>query len=687
MPSSAMIDFFTKLFDTSDFPARWHCGNWSDFHGWVHIIGDTAIFGAYAAIPLSIAYFVSKRRDVIFPKLYWLFAAFIFSCGFGHLVEAGIFWHPWYRFSGLVKIATAIVSWATVLALVRILPTALELPGVAKLNAQLKNEVDERRKAEEEIRRLNRDLRQRVEELETLLEVLPVGIGIAQDPEAREIRTNAAFAEMLNLSRHANASLTGGESAPKHFRVYSGGRELGPNELPIQAAASRGKSIREIEEEIVFEDGRRVYALGYAAPLFDSQQAVRGAVGAFIDITARKLAEEERQQVERKLQETQKLESLGVLAGGIAHDFNNLLTGVVGNASLARLELAPSSPLMPHLEQIEQASMRAADLCRQMLAYAGKGRFFIQKLDLSELVRETTYLIQSSINKSATLQFNLATGLPAILADATQIRQIVMNLVINASEAMGERNGLITLTTGLLHADRAYLDTTVLAPELPAGDYAYLEVSDTGSGMSPETLAKIFDPFFTTKFTGRGLGLAAVLGIVRSHHGALKVYSELQRGTTFKVLLPAVEGAPVSTVDVKTDIFKWRGSGLVLVVDDEVTIRNTSTRMLETLGFTVKVASDGEQGIKLFEQYRDEVQVVLLDLTMPHLGGEDTFRELRRVRSDVRVLLMSGFNEQEAVNRFLGKGLGGFLQKPFRLENLQLKLKEILEEKPGALAD
>src|SRR5262245_37627763 len=220
-----MMEFFSRLFDTADFPARWNCGNWTAGLGWLHIWSDLAIFGAYAAIPTAIALYVLRRRDVSFPRLYWLFAGFIFSCGFGHLLDATLFWQPWYRFSGLVKLSTATVSWVTVLMLLRYLPQALALPGLARLNTQLKQEIEDRKQAEAEARHLNETLRQRVEELQTLLEVLPVGIGIAEDAQCQKIRTNPAFAQMLALRQGSNASLSASAGeAPQHFEVRHQGR-------------------------------------------------------------------------------------------------------------------------------------------------------------------------------------------------------------------------------------------------------------------------------------------------------------------------------------------------------------------------------------------------------------------------------------------------------------------------------
>ncbi len=435
----------------------------------------------------------------------------------------------------------------------------------------------------------------------------------------------------------------------------------------------------DVEYRTLWPDGSVHWVAAKGRAFYDeaSGQPVRMA-GTALDITARRQAEEERQMVEKKLQETQKLESLGVLAGGLAHDFNNLLTGVIGNATLVRMDLPASSPILPYIGQIEEAGMRAAELCKQMLAYAGQGRFVVQNLDLSALVAETTHLLESSIGKSVVLQLELAAGLPAVSADATQLRQIVMNLVINASEAIGTKSGIVGIATRLVSADRAFLDGTFMAPELPEGDYVQLQVSDTGGGMMPEVLAKIFDPFFTTKFTGRGLGLAAVLGIVRGHHGALKVSSEAGRGTTFQILLPCTRELAdrPPTQDHETEL--WRGTGTVLVVDDEATVRVTAGKMIESIGFHVLLAEGGREAIEIFRAEGAGIRAVLLDLTMPHLDGEGTFRALRELRPELRVLLMSGYNEQEAVSRFVGQGLGGFLQKPFTTEMLRARMRELL---------
>ncbi len=405
--------------------------------------------------------------------------------------------------------------------------------------------------------------------------------------------------------------------------------------------------------------------------------------GTHLDITARKQAEEEHRTLEAQIQHAQKLESLGVLAGGIAHDFNNLLVAILGNADLALGELSPASPARDSLAEIETAARRAADLCRQMLAYSGRGQFLIAPVDLNDIVSEMTHLLEVSISKKVAVKYALAPDLPTIEADATQIRQIIMNLITNASEAIGDESGGITVSTGVMDCDRAYLSSTYLDEELSEGSYVYLEVADTGCGMDAQTQQSMFDPFFTTKFTGRGLGLAAAIGIVRGHHGAIKVYSEPGRGTTFKVLFPPSHTRAASQEPQQQEAEPWRGTGTVLLVDDEETVRVVGQRMLELAGFAVLTAADGRQAITLFRQHLDKIVCVLLDLTMPHMDGEEAFRELRRIRSDIRVILSSGYGEQEVTSRFAGKGLAGFIQKPYRSSALAAKLREVLEGDAG----
>lgn len=392
----------------------------------------------------------------------------------------------------------------------------------------------------------------------------------------------------------------------------------------------------------------------------------------------RRRAEEERRALELKLLQTQKLESLGILAGGIAHDFNNLLTGILGYADLALADIPAAlagqlGPVRESIEQICVSTRSAAELTRQMLDYSGKGRFQVQPIDLAALVREMSQLLDVTITKKCCLRHDLAEDLPAIEADPTQIRQVIMNLILNAAEAIGDTGGLITLSARPVELDRAQLDECFLDDGLGPGKYVLLEVADTGCGMTDEVRRRIFDPFFTTKFTGRGLGLAAVLGIVRGHRGSIKVDSQPGLGTTFQVYFPAsnlASGLPASPVAPVSAL----AGGLVLVVDDEPTVRELARSMIERLGMRCLAAADGIEALDLYALRSDDISVVLLDLTMPRLGGEEVFEQIRRIRPDARVVLTTGYDEQEILERQALAGLAGFLQKPFRLYDLQSAL-------------
>lgn len=387
------------------------------------------------------------------------------------------------------------------------------------------------------------------------------------------------------------------------------------------------------------------------------------------EISCRVQAEEERNRLENKMQQTQKLESLGVLAGGIAHDFNNILMAIIGNADLALMRLNPESPVKDNLHKIEEAAARAADLAKQMLAYSGKGKFVVETLDLNRILEEMLHMMEVSISKKAVLRLNLNNPLPAIEGDATQMRQIFMNLVINASEAVGDKSGVISITTGCMDCDSSYLKDVWLDDNISEGLYVYVEVADSGCGMDRPTLEKIFDPFFTTKFTGRGLGMSAVLGIIRGHKGAIKVYSELGKGSSFKILLPASK-KPAEIFNGEHRENDWKGTGKVLLVDDEETVRGIGREMLKELGFVVITANDGKEAVTAFNDNPD-ISFVILDLTMPHMDGEQCFRELRQLNPDVKVIMSSGYNEQEVTQKFVGKGLAGFIQKPYKLSILR----------------
>ena len=400
-------------------------------------------------------------------------------------------------------------------------------------------------------------------------------------------------------------------------------------------------------------------------------------LGIAIDVTEVKKAEAERRQLEDQMQHLQKLESLGILAGGVAHDFNNILVGVLGNAELALGELPEDSPTRPKIQRIVTSAERAAELVHQLLAYSGQGRFVVERLDLSRITDGVSDLISASISKKADVTVTATHSDAYVEADPAQLHQVLINLMTNASEALGEKTGRITVTTGRMQAGREDLNGTAGAGDLPAGEAAFVEVADDGCGMDAETRARIFDPFFTTKFVGRGLGMAAVLGIVRGHDGAIHIDTEQGRGTTVRLMLPLAP--PPSRPDKPRapraeDELPDRP---ILVADDDPAVREFLTEALERSGGTVLLASDGAEAVETYRRRSSDVAVVLLDMTMPVMGGAEALRELRRIHPGVRVVLMSGFSEELATTALGNRGPDGFLQKPFSPEILIRKIREV----------
>ena len=387
----------------------------------------------------------------------------------------------------------------------------------------------------------------------------------------------------------------------------------------------------------------------------------------------------ERRNLEEQLRHAQKLESLGLLAGGVAHDFNNLLTGILGNASLV-LEIVECDVTARNmLQDIIRASERAADLTRQLLAYAGKGKFIIEPVEPSGLVRDISDLIRSSVPRSVDLTLDLHPSLPPTEGDRSQIQQLVMNLILNAVEATGERPGVVRVTTSLYEV-RPGDPVAHFRPEPPVpGMYVAVQVNDDGCGMNEAVKSQIFDPFFTTKFTGRGLGLAAALGIARGHHGAIGVETAEGLGSTFTVLLPvAGEVNPTEVDRAGIHAVASTSAATILIIDDEDVVRRTARATLEHFGFTVFEASDGRDGADLFSRLHDRISAVLLDLTMPHMDGMAVWRYIRRIRPDMRIVISSGYEESDAMKQFDGDPALLFVKKPYTAASLIRTLRTAL---------
>jgi len=442
------------------------------------------------------------------------------------------------------------------------------------------------------------------------------------------------------------------------------------------------KTSTRYELEIFSKSGQRVTVEVSTRIIMTDGRPV-GIQGIARDISERRRADEERRRLEAQLQHAQKLEGLGVLAGGIAHDFNNLLVGMLGYAGLALVKLAPESPARSYVERIEATARRAAELTNQMLAYSGRGSFTIRPLNLNNLAEELARLLEASISKKVTLRFNHYKELPLIKGDAAQLHQVLMNLITNASDAIADNVGVITVQTSVVHADRTYLSSTYLDDDLPPGPYVCMEVSDTGCGMDKETLSRIFDPFFSTKFAGRGLGLAATLGIIRGHRGAIKVYSEPGYGSTFKVLLPVDQGdenRPAETAPpAGSEIDLWKSTGTILIADDEEMAREVAREACIEHGFDVLTAKDGMEAVEMYRQHRKQIVAVILDLMMPVMNGREAFIKIKAIEPGIPILLSSGYTEEDATTRIGGINPSGFVQKPYALDDMARRLKTVLE--------
>jgi PAS domain S-box-containing protein len=423
----------------------------------------------------------------------------------------------------------------------------------------------------------------------------------------------------------------------------------------------QGESVHHFETVRVRKNKEQIFVSVTISPIKNKDGEMTGISHIARDISDQKVLERQRQ--------SQRLESLGLLAGGIAHDFNNLLTGILGNASLLSEALADSDPSQQYLQDLMKSAEKAAELTMQLLAYAGKGRFVIAPLDLSALVTDINKLIGASIPKTVSVRMELDKNLPAIEGDRNQLQQLVMNLIINGAEAIGQECGAVTVRTGTHQIDDIDLgvgiDGTIISPGL----YVYLEVRDDGCGMDPVTSAKIFEPFFTTKFTGRGLGLSAALGIVKAHNGAIRLYTTPGLGSTFKIFFPLM-----SSRDKESEPKQQRG--VVLVVDDEETIRRVAKSALETYGYRVLTAVNGRDAIELFRDRPRSINAIVLDLTMPVMSGKEALPVLRAIRSDVPIVLVSGYSENEMRPLFSGDRLVGFLQKPFTTKQLRAIIEE-----------
>jgi PAS domain S-box-containing protein len=465
-------------------------------------------------------------------------------------------------------------------------------------------------------------------------------------------------------------------------RSYLNGKSLGDIfgaidecKLRIMAESGLGQGYKHRQEIIRLDGSSGVIDFSAIKISYEGKDSI---LVMFRDAGEMIRQEEERRKIEEQMRHTQKLESLGVLAGGIAHDFNNLLTAILGHADLAMLETAVDSPMRDSLREIINGAKRAADLARQMLSYSGRGSIEMVPVDLGTIIREMAGILEVSISKKTRLIFDFENDLPAVEADPSQLRQVIMNLIVNASESLGMESGIISVKLGKMFCRTGYFDDAFMGHKMPEGEYVFIEVSDTGCGMDENTRQRMFDPFFTTKFTGRGLGLAAVLGIVKGHNGDIKVESSSGKGTKFRIYLPSSRNNPEHHAVEYHEPGAWQGNGTVLLVDDDEDIRLLGKRMLSRLGYNTLLAADGYEALSIFGKHAEKIACVILDLTMPIMDGDEALVEMRKISENIPAVISSGYSQNETRARIDEIGRVVFLQKPYQLKNLEESLRSLM---------
>jgi two-component system, cell cycle sensor histidine kinase and response regulator CckA len=414
-------------------------------------------------------------------------------------------------------------------------------------------------------------------------------------------------------------------------------------------------------------------------PIVEEDGSISGICGIGRDVTLRRKEEKQKKILEKRMLQSQKLESLGIISGGIAHDFNNLLVGILGNASLIQMEENLPESCHNNAEDIISSAEKASEFCDQLLTYSGKGHFNLEPTSLNDSISEILKIMEKVISKKVSLITNLESGLPNIKSNSSQIQQIIMNLITNASESFGEEEGTITIKTGKMHASKEYVDSSYLQDDLPAGEYLYVDVIDTGCGMDKESITQLFDPFFSTKFAGRGLGMTTTLGIVRSHQGAIFVESNPGEGTLFRILFPVTNQPVNKKSSPKKDHNFGNDPGTILVIDDVEAVLNVTRIALELENFKVLTAKDGQEGLEVIKKQHEEISLILLDLTMPKLNGKELIDYLTLTHSEIPIILSSGYDSEEVLTEKTMQAIAGFLKKPYTVQGLLHEVHQALK--------
>ncbi len=540
------------------------------------------------------------------------------------------------------------------------------MKDMSKTKVQLVAEISQLRETVATLQQSQTETQQALREsewfLQNVFDNIEDGVSVF-DPELNIIRVNRRYKTWFPDPEATEDR--------KCFQLFRGRSE--PCEVCPCARALETGTPQRGEQQLTRADGVQGWLELFAFPLINEDGEITGVVEWARNISRCKLAEDERHRIEERFQKIRKVEGLGMLADGLAHDLNNLLLGVFGNAELAMMRLEPQSPAREYIERIDKLARRAAGLSDQLLVYSGQGKRSELPVDLSALLRDMEPRLRAGVSANISFDFDLLEDMPMIRGDGDQISQLIKNLVDNAAEAIGgDEGGIISVSSDVTEPGSDELISTYLDRDLPPGCYVELVVKDNGCGMDKLAQAKVFDPFFSTKTSGRGLGLAAALGMVRAHRGAIRVDSAPGQGTTVKILFPLSEESVAAAASDDNNGDPWLGGGTALVVDDEESVRSVACGWLEMLGFEVLVATDGEKAIELFRSHAEDLTLMLLDVSMPEMDGEEVLKQLRGLGSDVRVILSSGSSRSPSVSKSVA-----FLKKPYDLSTLRNKISEV----------
>lgn len=641
---------------TDVFLPHGQCILWKPEVLWLHVVSDSLIALAYLAIPLSLLYFVQRRKDIPFSGMFLMFGAFIVACGTTHVMEVWTLWSPSYWLSGGIKALTAFISVATAVQLIPLIPKALALRSPAALeeiNRSLEREVVERKRTEEK-------LRESEERFRLVFEGAPIGMGTAA-LDYRFMKVNKKLCDMLGYRESELMERTFTDITHPDDKTDT---------IQIAQQVMKTTDIQVYEKRFITKAGETVWGRVTVSLLLDQNGAGLCYVGMVENITHRKALEDQ-------LRQAQKMEAVGQLAGGIAHDFNNLMMAVRGFADLLLTRLPPDSPYRSNVEQIQQAGDRAITLTRQLLAFSRRQMLLPKIINLNAVATNICQMLNTLIGEHITLTLELAPDLQAIKADPGQVEQVICNLAVNARDAMSHGGRLTIETRNVVVETAGSSEQGSLRP----GSYVMMAVSDTGCGMDRATQDRIFEPFFSTKEQGKGtgLGLATVYGIITQSDGHIHVDSAPGRGTTFKIYFPRVLEQAKEVGGSRPLTAQFTGSETVLLVEDDEMIRFLVTEMLESHGYRVLAAKDGGEAVSISHDYPAPIHMLLTDVVMPGIRGPEVANQVRCHRPDIHVVYMSGYTDHSHLRQGLETATAHFLQKPVTCEVLIQTLRKVLD--------